>query len=332
MAHSHFLDSPLHSHLPRHFTMTVSIDYFGFPHIFGLVITHCDFDTQNTLRLLSSDAKAVVDRVQCRHLSAYLIEGRWSLIRSWWDLPGGDCRGASAPPLLTTWNGILPTSASLDKALAFALDNTCYIRIDDEKILQMYCEASMRANGLGSDRVLGPPHFLKRLQPDSVLALSHSTSTETPSPRFFPHSPHEPYYSKPFIRLPPVKEVHVKYVHAHLECPCNPPKRILHSAQKLRMSVTEDAGSMAFCGYVRNLFTPTVERLELFVSHLSTAVTLLEHIVSETRHRDLHVLVICRNSNAQEALEQLAVQWTERLGCEVTAQWYEGSRYEGTWL
>ena len=63
--------------------MTVTIDYHSFPHILGLVITHCDFDTQNTLRLPSSNVKVDVGRVQCHHLSAYYCDDRWTLIRCW---------------------------------------------------------------------------------------------------------------------------------------------------------------------------------------------------------------------------------------------------------
>lgn len=49
--------------------MTATLDYSSFPHIFCSIMKHCDWRTQNGMRLLSSLVKVDVDRHQCRFIA-----------------------------------------------------------------------------------------------------------------------------------------------------------------------------------------------------------------------------------------------------------------------
>lgn len=124
----------------------------------------------------------------------------------------------------------------------------------------------------------------------------------------------------PGIQLPPVSAVYVQtsFDSNSSPCSCDPPKTILHSARKLRLSAA--GRNAALCGFARNMFTPTVEDLTVGVDHPDKASGFFQAVENKRRSGSLRVTVKCSPTVPQELMKQCSEKWSVMLDRPVTVR------------
>lgn len=299
--------------------MAPSLDYAGFPHIFGRVLEHCDLPTQYTLRRLSSSTRTDVDRHHCRYIALSTLYRDLSLYSF--------CHASSYSsikysPFINECNRKSWTqeyAASPPHPFELAIANTSFLNLIDtcyETLCISSGDASSTSEAQGESVLpdaepLGPLPLLRKLRYTSCLALTH----EVDASKQLQHS----------IKLPPVRELEIGVLNTDdSPCNCNPDHKVVHSARKLRIlgSLIHNAGH---CAFAVNAFTSTVEELVLVAESVLCVDGYLSAIMDRDRNPDLKLTVspIRTDRNPSKDWNGCQRRWTQQLGIPVTVQWVD---------
>ncbi|EJT51534.1 hypothetical protein A1Q1_07296 [Trichosporon asahii var. asahii CBS 2479] len=301
--------------------MVTSIDYAAFPHIFMQVLRHCDLATQKTLRLLSSSAKADIDRDHCHSLYISVKGRKLSLL----SLLVGTDRVIIIPPLLTLWDGQILTQFPQNERVVFALNNARSLLTRDNELVRLYrVENVESSDDTGGTEPLVSNLLNMHLRPDCTVSLFHDPVFAEPnctvSLSHDPASADRNSYSERRIQLPPVAAVNVQASRSSLPCPCEPTQttHVMHSARQVRLTAAGQNASL--CGFILNMVTPTVEDLTLVVDHPDNAASFFEATKHKPRNPNLKVTVRCRPVVPQPIMVKCSEEWTGMFHCVVHVQ------------
>lgn len=280
--------------------MVKTIDYAGFPHIFEQVIRHCDLDTQKTLRSLSTVAKTAVDRVYSRLLQ--FVAGRERLtLRTMVDNPSLTC---IVPPFLSHWDGQVSSSLTLDQRAEFALTYANHILVPDCHLIALILlENDGRLDILAGRNVMLESAMLSKfLRTTATVGLIHYATS---------------YNKQPWFRLPAVQciQLHLRPSPNGKSCDCRRTASIAHSARLLY--IWADRSPTNFCDFSRQLFTPTVEELQIFVDDIIKVSTYLKAISFMPHHPSLQVKVTYYGTVFPDT-HLYSERWPEWLDCPVS--------------
>lgn len=202
---SFFLSSSLAS------TLTVTLDYHGFPHIFANVVEHCDFPIQNTLRLLSASTKVDVDRHQCGYLDVY-TKDRFTGLR----IAGT----YEDPPCTANWagNDFSDLIRQRSHPPPFSLQHTRYLGLDCSTVNDWGELVWDSGTGFGFPQ---PPLWLRDLSLDCMIEIWHTARDFDDEPTV-----------RRDIQLPTVRNLHIFLLPGAYgnECACDT-ERVVHSAK-----------------------------------------------------------------------------------------------------
>lgn len=272
--------------------MVSTLDYAFFPHLFSLVVEHCDFETQLRLRLLSSTAKLEVDKQLCRQIHVYIFPTEYEEdhppdLESPQCLPeeasfsitieGGEAR-LRAPILWSAGSGpemeVSDMTTAIRPAFVFALRNAHIVTTRSECLLWDHTSATNAAQGGTSYHspfeVLNPSHM--NLYVDEFLWLGGEFMGPNPVP------------------LP----ASVRHLFVHF-CDCGPAADswLAHKCTTVtvRLELYYPLKEEDACTLMRELITPCVRDFLVVVDDMNDAVAYLNVLKKTDRHSLLAITV-----------------------------------------
>ena len=272
--------------------MVSTLDYAFFPHLFSLVVGHCDFKTQLRLRLLSSIAKLEVDKQLCRQIHVYIFPTEYEEDHPP-DLESPQCLPEEASFSITIevgearlrapilWSAgsspemeVSDMTTAIRPAFIFALRNAHIVTTRSECLLWDHTSATNAAQGGTSYHspfeVLNPSHM--NLYVDEFLWLGGEFMGPNPVP------------------LP----ASVRHLFVHF-CDCGPAADswLAHKCTTVtvRLELCYPLKEEDACTLMRELITPCVRDFLVVVDGMNDAVAYLNVLKKTDRHSLLAITV-----------------------------------------
>lgn len=308
--------------------MAKTIDARFFPHILSEVISHCDFRTQNALRLLSSSTKNEVDRIQCRDCTAIIsfpdnmhdggpisvpIAATLYMSRGRFDF--------HHPFMPAMW---LPDQHPIDWRVRDELESKLALELATRyppRQVNVHFEVMLwniifsRYEEYAASAQMSPFRVLRTA---SSVRMLHSHEEYLEALDHLDVALPVPEEACPVIP-PSVLELHVSLWDA--KCSCH--SKIDHSASTLLISlnreVEADEDHSPLCGLSFDVFKSCVKHLFVQSEHYEDVDEYLQAINGKPRHSKLSVTVLgldLRGSDKQ--CSALAREWSTMLGLSVT--------------